>query len=183
VTRIVFLPVPQLHLLDLAGPAQVFFTAANLGYGYELHYVAEQSDAPTAQGGAVRASVRWPELAPADLIIVPLWRAATLAGTGQDLIDSRFAEALPLADLAAAAGVPAHPDPALRAGDRYDPAAIPAGPAGRACRAPDRARRHGPGCRQGGGLPGPPDAAAAASPSLTGTCPWTGPRRTAIMDQ
>ena len=30
-TRVVFLLVPQLHLLDLAGPAQVFSTAADLG--------------------------------------------------------------------------------------------------------------------------------------------------------
>jgi transcriptional regulator GlxA family with amidase domain len=82
VTRIVFLLVPQLHLLDLAGPAQVFFTAADLGYAYQLHYVAEQSDVPTAQGVAVRAGLHWPRLEPADLIIVPGWRAPTLARTG-----------------------------------------------------------------------------------------------------
>jgi hypothetical protein len=40
VTRVVFLLAPRLHLLDLAGAAQVFFTAD----GYELHYVAEQAD-------------------------------------------------------------------------------------------------------------------------------------------
>jgi transcriptional regulator GlxA family with amidase domain len=82
VTRIVFLLVPQLHLLDLAGPAQVFCTAADLGYAYDLHYVAEQADVPTAQGVAVRAGQRWPRLEPADLIIVPGWRAPTLARTG-----------------------------------------------------------------------------------------------------
>ena len=43
-TRIVFLLVPGLHLLDLAGPAQAFRTAADLGRAYELHYVAEQED-------------------------------------------------------------------------------------------------------------------------------------------
>ena len=42
VARVVFLLVPQLHLLDLAGPAQVFSSAADLGYDYRLHYVAER---------------------------------------------------------------------------------------------------------------------------------------------
>lgn len=82
-TRIAFLLVPQLHLLDLAGPAQVFCTAADLGYGYQLHYVAEQPEVPTAQGVTVQAGLRWPELEPDDLIVVPGWRAPRLAGTGQ----------------------------------------------------------------------------------------------------
>ena len=55
-TSVVFLLVPGLHLLDLAGPAQAFSTAADLGCGYELHYVAEQEDVRTAQGATVRAA-------------------------------------------------------------------------------------------------------------------------------
>jgi transcriptional regulator GlxA family with amidase domain len=43
VTRVVFLLVPGLDLLDLAGPAQAFRTAADLGRGYELHYGASAS--------------------------------------------------------------------------------------------------------------------------------------------
>jgi transcriptional regulator GlxA family with amidase domain len=77
VQRIVFLLVPQLHLLDLAGPAQVFATAADLGYGYAVGYVAEEEDVPTAQGLPVRAGTAWPTLAPDDLVVVPGWRAAT----------------------------------------------------------------------------------------------------------
>ena len=80
--RLVFLLVPQLHLLDLAGPAQVFSTAADLGYRYELHYVAEQPELPTAQGAVIQAALRWPDLGPDDLIVVPGWRAPTLARTG-----------------------------------------------------------------------------------------------------
>jgi transcriptional regulator GlxA family with amidase domain len=83
VTQVVFLLVPKVHLLDLAGPAQVFGTAANHGHGYQLAYVAEQEDVPTAQGLPVRATVRWPRLAPADLVIVPGWRSPALQGTGQ----------------------------------------------------------------------------------------------------
>lgn len=76
--RVVFLLVPRLHLLDLAGPAQVFSTAANLGYDYRLSYVSEQADVPTAQGLPVRAETTWPDLGPADLVVVPGWRAPTL---------------------------------------------------------------------------------------------------------
>ncbi|GAA1239281.1 GlxA family transcriptional regulator [Prauserella halophila] len=99
--RVVFVLLPQLHLLDLAGPAQVFATAAELGCDYALHYVSQpdptaqpdlaaQSDLtaqpdPTArparshddghvhsaQGLPLRAEPEWPELDPADLVVVP----------------------------------------------------------------------------------------------------------------
>jgi transcriptional regulator GlxA family with amidase domain len=83
VTNVAFLLVPGLHLLDLAGPAQAFGTAANLGCGYQLRYVAEQEDVPTAQGVTVKAVTDWPELAKDDLIIVPGWRSVpVMAGTG-----------------------------------------------------------------------------------------------------
>jgi transcriptional regulator GlxA family with amidase domain len=63
VTKVVFLLVPGLHLLDLAGPAQAFGTAADLGCGYELAYVAGQEDVLTAQGVTIKATgdgPRWP---------------------------------------------------------------------------------------------------------------------------
>jgi transcriptional regulator GlxA family with amidase domain len=82
VTRIVFLLVPGLHLLDLAGPAQAFRTAADLGRAYELRYVGEQEDVATAQGLTVRAETDWPTLTADDLIIVPGWRSPVTAGTG-----------------------------------------------------------------------------------------------------
>ncbi|KNX39226.1 AraC family transcriptional regulator [Luteipulveratus halotolerans] len=75
---VVFLLVPGLHLLDLAGPAQAFHTAADLGAGYELRYVAEQEDVPTAQGLATRASTTWPDLGRDDLVVVPGWRGSSL---------------------------------------------------------------------------------------------------------
>lgn len=73
--RIVFFLVPNVHLLDLAGPAQVFSTARDLGYDYGLRYVAEAPDVPTAQGLPVRADVAWPDLRPDDVILVPGWRS------------------------------------------------------------------------------------------------------------
>jgi len=83
VTKVIFLLVSGLHLLDLAGPAQAFGTAAALGCGYELAYVADQADVPSAQGITLRASAEWPALAEDDLVIVPGWRASpVIAGTG-----------------------------------------------------------------------------------------------------
>ena len=82
-TNVVFLLIPGLHLLDLAGPAQAFGTAASLGCSYQLSYVGEQEDVPTAQGVTIRAVTGWPELTKDDLIIVPGWRASpVMAGTG-----------------------------------------------------------------------------------------------------
>ncbi|MFC7247127.1 GlxA family transcriptional regulator [Catellatospora aurea] len=74
-STVVFLLAPQLHLLDLAGPAQAFSTAADLGHDYRLQFVGEQEDVPTAQGISLRASITWPELSPDDLVVVPGWRS------------------------------------------------------------------------------------------------------------
>jgi transcriptional regulator GlxA family with amidase domain len=82
VARVVFLLVPQLHLLDLAGPAQVFSTAADLGYDYRLHYVAERDTVPTVQGVPLGAGTEWPELAADDLVVVPGWRVGAHGPAG-----------------------------------------------------------------------------------------------------
>ncbi|WBB79557.1 DJ-1/PfpI family protein [Micromonospora sp. WMMD882] len=80
--RVVFLLVPQVHLLDLAGPAQVFSTAADLGYDYRLHHVAERSPVPSVQGVPLVADADWPELTPDDLVVVPGWRVAGYGPAG-----------------------------------------------------------------------------------------------------
>ncbi|MDT4974658.1 MAG: hypothetical protein QOG98_416 [Pseudonocardiales bacterium] len=80
-TAVVFLLVPGLHLLDLAGPAQVFSTAGGMGLDYQLGYVAEQPTVPTAQGLPVRADLDWPALGPQDLVVVPGWSGDRLAGS------------------------------------------------------------------------------------------------------
>jgi transcriptional regulator GlxA family with amidase domain len=78
-TRVVFVLVPKVHLLDLAGPAQVFTTANDFGYGYEVSYVAESEEVMTAQGVPLRAELDWPAVGPADLIVVPGWRSPRLS--------------------------------------------------------------------------------------------------------
>ncbi|MEO3746253.1 DJ-1/PfpI family protein [Plantactinospora sp. B5E13] len=70
-TVVVFLLAARLHLLDLAGPAQTFSTAADFGADYTLHYVGEQEEIGTAQGVPLRARVDWPELGRDDLVVVP----------------------------------------------------------------------------------------------------------------
>ncbi|WP_432030039.1 GlxA family transcriptional regulator [Streptomyces sp. 1222.5] len=78
-SHIAFLLVPGVHLLDLAGPAQAFSTAADFGHPHTISYVAEQPLIPTAQGLPLVARVDWPDLGPEDLIVVPGWRALALA--------------------------------------------------------------------------------------------------------
>ncbi|NUT37266.1 MAG: helix-turn-helix domain-containing protein [Hamadaea sp.] len=78
--NVVFLLAPGVHLLDLAGPAQAFSSAADYGQDYTLHYVGEQEDVATTQGVPLKAMTTWPELAADDLVVVPGWRARNTDG-------------------------------------------------------------------------------------------------------
>lgn len=77
-STVVFVLLPGVHLLDLAGPAQAFHTAGSLGHPYDLVYVAgaEPGEVLSAQGLPLTATAEWPDLDPGDLIVVPGWRAA-----------------------------------------------------------------------------------------------------------
>lgn len=75
--RVVFLLIPSVHLLDVAGPAQVFSAAADLGHAYDLVYVSADRNVATVQGLPLRAQEEWPDLDASDLIIVPGWRGPT----------------------------------------------------------------------------------------------------------
>ncbi|MGV9905740.1 GlxA family transcriptional regulator [Streptomyces sp. NPDC003388] len=77
-TRVVFVLLPGVHLLDLAGPAQVFSTAVTFGQPYVLDYVAQEPQVRSAQGLPLTARTDWPALGPDDLIVVPGWSAPTL---------------------------------------------------------------------------------------------------------
>jgi transcriptional regulator GlxA family with amidase domain len=82
VTRVVFLLVPGVHLLDLAGPAQVFSSAADLVGGYELTYVGDTESVLSHQGVPLGATTELPSLDVHDLVFVPGWRSPKIAGTG-----------------------------------------------------------------------------------------------------
>lgn len=86
-TRVAFLLVPHLHLLDLAGAAQVFSSAADLDLGYELCYLGESEQVTSTQGLVLQASTEWPRLDPGDLLVVPGWRGSMLGRP--DLVGER----------------------------------------------------------------------------------------------
>ncbi|WP_035854401.1 GlxA family transcriptional regulator [Cryptosporangium arvum] len=80
--RIVFFLVPGLHLLDLAGPAQVFSALPGHGHPVTLHYVAEHPQVTSAQGVPLSAEAGWPALTRDDLVVVPGWRVHAHPGAG-----------------------------------------------------------------------------------------------------
>ncbi|WP_236601541.1 GlxA family transcriptional regulator [Ktedonobacter sp. SOSP1-52] len=69
--RIVFFVPPHVHLLDLAGPAQVFDTALRAGAPYTLHYCSPQAIQESAQGMVVAQLTPLASVTRDDLIIVP----------------------------------------------------------------------------------------------------------------
>jgi transcriptional regulator GlxA family with amidase domain len=79
VTTVVFLLLPGVHLLDLAGPAQVFSMAGDEHLDYRLQYVAATATVRTAQGLPVQAETAMPALDAGDLLVVPGWRSDRLA--------------------------------------------------------------------------------------------------------
>ncbi len=81
-STVLFVLIPGLHVLDLAGPAQVFAMAADHGCPYTLRYVSDHPEVVTAQGVRLSAETRWPELSSADLIVVPGWRTSSPAPAG-----------------------------------------------------------------------------------------------------
>jgi transcriptional regulator GlxA family with amidase domain len=83
VSHVVFVLLPGVHLLDVAGPAQAFGTAADFGHAYRLSYIAEGEQVCSAQGLPLTTHVQWPSLGPGDLVVVPGWRAPTLRGGPQ----------------------------------------------------------------------------------------------------
>lgn len=75
-TRHVLIVLPEhVHLMDVAGPAQVLVTAADMGAGYTVGYVSEHPITGSYQGVALAAAVHWPDLEPDDLVLVPGWKS------------------------------------------------------------------------------------------------------------
>lgn len=71
-TAIVIPLMDTVHLLDFAGPAQVFGDAARLGAKFSLHFVADDGAlVNSAQGLALSPEQQWPELRFEDVILVP----------------------------------------------------------------------------------------------------------------
>ncbi|WP_412750991.1 GlxA family transcriptional regulator [Krasilnikovia sp. M28-CT-15] len=70
--RIVVLVLPEVNLLDLSGPVQVFDAAAHEGADYRLEFVAAQpGDVTSAQGLRLAGLGPLPTTRPGDLILIP----------------------------------------------------------------------------------------------------------------
>jgi transcriptional regulator GlxA family with amidase domain len=83
--RVIFVILPGVNLLDLAGPAQVFHVANNFGAKYELIFCALTPDILSIQGLELGALKPLPKHRADDLVIVPGPRIDSPA-PGQDLI-------------------------------------------------------------------------------------------------
>lgn len=73
-TRIIFVLLPQCHLLDLAGPAQVFYEANTQGRKpFEVIFAASDRSTPSEQGLTFSGLRRIDELSagPGDLVCIP----------------------------------------------------------------------------------------------------------------
>lgn len=83
--RVLFLLVPGVEVMDLAGPLQAFHEAANFGHPYAPAYVAASPRVRTAQGLELSSLAPLPrDLGPADRVIVP----------GYPVLTTRLAPAL-----------------------------------------------------------------------------------------
>ncbi|GAA3440853.1 transcriptional regulator [Planomonospora venezuelensis] len=67
----VVLVLPDVNLLDLAGPVQAFDAAAHLGAPYRVEYVAETPEAVSAQGLRLAGLGPLGAVGPGDLVLVP----------------------------------------------------------------------------------------------------------------
>lgn len=69
--RVGFLLLSQVQLLDLAGPAQVFYVASQINGGYELIYCASEQQVTSAQGLQLSTLHPVEDLLTCDLIFIP----------------------------------------------------------------------------------------------------------------
>jgi transcriptional regulator GlxA family with amidase domain len=69
--RVVFLLLPNVNLLDVAGPAQVFSTAAHMGAPYDVVFCACQPELPTTMGLVVANLVPLPAAGSGEIVLVP----------------------------------------------------------------------------------------------------------------
>lgn len=69
--RVVVLVLPEVNLLDLAGPVQVFGADALADGGYRIEYVASGGAVRSAQGLTLAELGPLPSVGPGDLVLIP----------------------------------------------------------------------------------------------------------------
>lgn len=83
--RVVFVLLPHVHLLDLAGPAQVFYEAAEFGAPYQVVFVGARSQVVSSPGLVLARIGRLPEPRATDLVIVPGLDSTRLVGCARQV--------------------------------------------------------------------------------------------------
>jgi transcriptional regulator GlxA family with amidase domain len=72
IVRVVVVVLPEVNLLDLGGPVQVFDAAAHQGADYRLEFVAaEPGEVASAQGLRLAGLGPLPDTGPDDLVLIP----------------------------------------------------------------------------------------------------------------
>lgn len=70
-TRVLFLILPGVELLDFAGPLQALHEAATLGCSYQIHACSPAPEAATDQGPVLARLEPLPDPAAGDLVFIP----------------------------------------------------------------------------------------------------------------
>ena len=80
--RVLVLLLPDLHLLDLSGPVQVFHEANGFGAAYDLHFCGVKPTVTSAQGLRFSNLEPLPDPEPNDTVLVPGMDSTTLDRLG-----------------------------------------------------------------------------------------------------
>jgi transcriptional regulator GlxA family with amidase domain len=76
--RVIVVLLPEVHLLDLAGPVQVFYEANGFGGDYEIVHCAATPKVRSAQGLMLSELASFPEVGPGDTVLIPGIDSSTL---------------------------------------------------------------------------------------------------------
>ena len=86
-SRLVFLMLPDVHVMDLAGPLQVFHEANGMGARYTIHHCATGSRVRTAQGLVLSDLEPLPDVHTGDRVLVPGIESSSLDRLGHVPVD------------------------------------------------------------------------------------------------
>jgi transcriptional regulator GlxA family with amidase domain len=90
--NVVFFLLPNLNLLDLAGPSQVFDTAARLGAPYRLMFCSTRSTQTTIPGLVLTQLAPLPVVTADDLVLIPGMSGVDVLSQTHSLLDKETRE-------------------------------------------------------------------------------------------
>ncbi|GHO94545.1 AraC family transcriptional regulator [Reticulibacter mediterranei] len=90
--NVVFFLLPNINLLDLAGPSQVFDTAARLGAPYRLAFCSTRSTQTAIQGLVLAQLAPLPSVTANDLVMIPGISGVDVLSRAHPLLDEETRE-------------------------------------------------------------------------------------------